>query len=187
MKKSNLGRPTNDKLVLTKRIIVAKAIELLNTEGEAGLSYRKLAREFDVTAMALKHHIGTRKELLKSMVQQVFSEVNTYDMLEDPKSNIRALLTNYYSCVSQHPQVVKLVLMDHDLFINELQQLTETIRNQAIAIVKDEVEGGLMADIIVDYTHGFALAATAQNTNTYMGTLSITDFQKGINWILAKV
>ncbi len=182
-----VGRPTNDKLVLSKEDIVKKALEILDEKGENGLSYRKLAKEFGVTAMALKHHVGSRQNLLESIVELVYKNVNAHTVSSDSKQTIKVLLGNYCKCVFRHPNISKMVLADHSLLNQELFELTNAIRKHATLLVKDKEEGILFADVIVDYTHGFALSAASENEKTDLGTLTINDFYKGLDWLLARV
>lgn len=182
-----LGRPTNDKLILSKDDILKEALKILDEQGESGLSFRKLAKAFNVTAMALKHHVGSRQDIIKSLVEIVYKNVNEATITNDSKDVIRTLVGNYCKCVFKHPNVSRLLLTDHSLINKELIDLTNSIRAHAILLVNDKTEGILFADVIVDYTHGFALAAASQNEKTDLGVLTINDFYKGIDWILARV
>ena len=187
MSNKSLGRPTNDKLILSKDDILREALKILDEQGEKKLSFRKLANAFGVTAMALKHHVGSRQDIIKSLVEIVYKNVNSILKTEDSKEMIRQLLNNYCECVFKHPNVTRLLLTDHSLINQELIDLTYEIRKHAVLLVQDEEEGILFADIIVDYTHGFALAAASQNEKTDLGVLTIEDFKKGLNWLLQRV
>lgn len=187
MANKSLGRPTNDKLILSKDDILKEALKILDEHGENGLSFRKLANVFGVTAMALKHHAGTRQDIFKSLVEIVYKSVNNIPKTKDSKDVIRKLLGNYCECVFKHPNVSRLLLGDHSLINQELIDLTNSIRQHAILLINDETEGILFADVIVDYTHGFALAAASQNEKTDLGVLTIHDFYKGIDWILGRI
>lgn len=187
MSSNTLGRPTNDKLILSKDEILKKALEILDKQGEKELSFRKLAKAFGVTAMALKHHVGTRQDIINSLVHIVYKDVNSIPETEDSKEAIRQLLGNYCECVFKHPNVSRLLLADHSLINQELFSLTNEIRNHAISLVNDKNEGVLFANVIIDYAHGFVLAAASQNEKTDLGVLTIKDFHKGLNWLLKRV
>ena len=187
MASKSLGRPTNDKLILSKDDILKEALKILDEHGINGLSFRKLANVFGVTAMALKHHVGSRQDIIKNLVEIVYKNVNEITITNNSKDVIRTLLGNYCKCVFKHPNVSRLLLTDHSLINKELIDLTNSIRQHAILLVNDETEGILFADVIVDYTHGFALAAASQNEKTDLGVLTIHDFYKGIDWILGRI
>lgn len=182
-----LGRPTKSKLVLSKDDILKEALTILDTQGERGISFRKLANVFGVTAMALKHHVGSRQDILRSLIEIVYKDVNVISTTHGSKEAIRELLGNYCDCVFKHPNVSRLLLTDHSLISQELFDLTHAIREYAISLAKDEAEGILFADIIIDFTHGFALAVASQNVKTELGVLTIKDFYKGIDWLLNSV
>ncbi|MGW9686902.1 TetR/AcrR family transcriptional regulator [Flagellimonas sp. 2504JD1-5] len=185
--KNTLGRPTNDNLILSKDEILKEALIILDNQGERGLSFRKLAKVFGVTAMALKHHVGSRQNIIKDLVGIVYKSVNVINATEDSKLIIQELLGNYCECVFKHPNVCRLLLTDHSLINQELIDLTNTVREQSKLLVQNESEGVLFADIVIDYTHGFALAAASQNDKTHMGVLTIDDFTKGLAWLLSTV
>lgn len=182
-----LGRPTNDQLILSKDEILKVALKTLDDEGEGGLSFRKIAKAFEVTAMALKHHVGSRQDILKSLVENVYCDVNKIQNTTDSKEAIKALLDNYADCVFKHPNLSLLLLADHTLINQALIDLTQDIRKYAISIVNNEAEGLIFADVIIDYTHGFALAVASQNERRNLGVLTKKDFHKGLSWILSKV
>ena len=187
MASKSLGRPTNDKLILSKDDILKEALKILDEQGETGLSFRRLAKTFDVTAMALKHHVGSRHDIIKGLVEIVYKNVNEITITNHSKNVIRCLLGNYCKCVFKHPNLSRLLITDHSLINQELIDLTNSIKQHAILLINDETEGVLFADILVDYTHGFALATASQNEKTDLGVLTIDDFYKSIDWILARV
>lgn len=182
-----VGRPKNGKLILSKDDILKEALKIFDTQGEMGFSYRKLAKALGVTAMALNHHVGTRQDMLKSLIELVYRNVNDIQESDDSKDVIVKLLENYCACVFKHPNIARLLLTDHSLINEALLDLTKNIRKHAILLVEDDTEGILFADVIIDYTHGFALAVSSQNEKTHLGVLTIKDFNKGLNWILKRV
>ena len=111
MSNKSLGRPTNDKLILSKDDILREALRILDEQGEKELSFRKLAKVFGVTAMALKHHVGSRQDIIKSLIEIVYKNVNRVLKKEDSKETIRQLLNNYCECVFKHPNVTRLLVL----------------------------------------------------------------------------
>ncbi|MFD0962430.1 TetR/AcrR family transcriptional regulator [Pseudofulvibacter geojedonensis] len=187
MSKNPIGRPTNDKLILSKDEILKEALKIIDNQGEKELSFRKLAKVFGVTAMALKNHVGTRHDIIKNLVEIVYKDVSVISETVNSKEAIKQLLVNYCERVFKHPNVTRLLLADHSLFNQELFDLINSIRAHSITLLNDEKEGGVFADIISDYTNGFALAAASQNKKTDLGVLTIKDFYKGLNWLLQRV
>lgn len=60
---------------LTREVVLATAVELVDEQGLAALSMRRLGAELGVEAMALYHHVGSKEELLDGLVEHLFAEV----------------------------------------------------------------------------------------------------------------
>src|SRR3954447_7053679 len=60
---------------LTRAAIVERAHELAAAEGLAAISLRRLAREFDVSAMALYWHVENKEGLLNAMAERCYEGV----------------------------------------------------------------------------------------------------------------
>ncbi|WP_256837800.1 TetR/AcrR family transcriptional regulator [Ornithinimicrobium faecis] len=60
---------------LTREVVLATAVELVDEHGLAALSMRRLGGELGVEAMALYHHVGSKEELLDGLVEHLFAEV----------------------------------------------------------------------------------------------------------------
>ncbi len=61
-------------MALTRNDIVAEAILLLNEEGLAKLSLRKLAARLNISAPTLYWHVKDKRELLDLMVEKIFAD-----------------------------------------------------------------------------------------------------------------
>jgi DNA-binding transcriptional regulator YhcF (GntR family) len=59
---------------LTREGVIRAAIALVDTEGLAALSMRRLATEFGTSTMALYRHVPSKGELVRLMSEAVFSE-----------------------------------------------------------------------------------------------------------------
>jgi TetR/AcrR family tetracycline transcriptional repressor len=61
---------------LTRERIVAAAVAVLDAEGLAGLSMRRVARELDAGAMSLYRHVASRDELLDLVLDELAAAVS---------------------------------------------------------------------------------------------------------------
>ena len=61
---------------LSRTEIVKAAIELLDTEGLAGLSMRKLAARLDSGATSLYWHVQTKDDLIDLVIDEIYGEVD---------------------------------------------------------------------------------------------------------------
>jgi AcrR family transcriptional regulator len=64
---------------LTRDAIVDAALVLLDREGIAGLSMRRLAKELDVGAASLYWHVGDKEELLGLLLDRIVGETEVPD------------------------------------------------------------------------------------------------------------
>lgn len=97
---------------LTRAQVLRAALELVDRDGVAALSMRRLARELDVEAMTLYHHVQNKQALQDAIVEHVLTE-----SLHDPTnptvtSSWQDVLTNYAQGLHQgllaHPGTVVL-------------------------------------------------------------------------------
>lgn len=95
--------PERDEALSRERIIAA-AIELLDADGEAGLTFRALADHLQTGAGALYWHIANKGELLAAasevLVDRALTEVATHAM---PRRAIRATAAAVFEVVDEHP------------------------------------------------------------------------------------
>ncbi|MFJ9604841.1 TetR/AcrR family transcriptional regulator [Kitasatospora sp. NPDC101176] len=62
--------------LLSRELIVAAALRLIDAEGLAALSTRRLATELSVSGPSLYNHVATKDELLDAVVDSVIGEVD---------------------------------------------------------------------------------------------------------------
>ncbi|ADG80043.1 Regulatory protein TetR OS=Tsukamurella paurometabola (strain ATCC 8368 / DSM / CCUG 35730 /CIP 100753 / JCM 10117 / KCTC 9821 / NBRC 16120 / NCIMB 702349/ NCTC 13040) OX=521096 GN=Tpau_3462 PE=4 SV=1 [Tsukamurella paurometabola] len=91
---------------LTKDAIVTAAIEILDREGETGLTFRALATRLETGAGALYHHVAGKDELLAAAADRVIGAVlaEASDR-DDPAAEIRGLALGLFDAVDEHPWV----------------------------------------------------------------------------------
>ena len=72
MPSPKIGRPST----LSKQSILDTACALLESEGEKGLSMRKIAKRLDVTPTSLYGYFSNRDSLLSALAEQFYDKVN---------------------------------------------------------------------------------------------------------------
>ncbi|MFC8490286.1 TetR/AcrR family transcriptional regulator C-terminal domain-containing protein [Streptomyces sp. NPDC057235] len=85
--------------------IVAAAIRMLDEEGLAGLSMRKLATELGVTAMSLYWYVDTKDDIVEFALDAVYREVDlgAVEAAETWQDRIRVLALVYRGMLVRHP------------------------------------------------------------------------------------
>ena len=106
-----MGERTRDRRPLTRRRILAAAIELGDREGLSALSMRRLGRELGVEAMSLYNHVASKAALLDGIVGLLLAEMDIPP--PDParwEESLRTVAWTYRGIASAHPNLFPLVV-----------------------------------------------------------------------------
>ncbi len=98
-------RPT-----LSREFIARAALDLIDIEGLAGLSMRKLGSKLGVEAMSLYHYVNNKGDLLDAAVEQIYLEIEIPE-LYDPgewESIVRTGLRSFHDTLARHPNTISL-------------------------------------------------------------------------------
>jgi AcrR family transcriptional regulator len=93
--------------LLSRHRIVAAAALLVDTEGLAALSIRRLAAELGVSGPSLYNHFRTKDEILDAVADEIISHVDTECLARQDWRT--ALLTwghSYRAALAAHPNIV---------------------------------------------------------------------------------
>ncbi|MFF5984913.1 TetR/AcrR family transcriptional regulator [Streptomyces olindensis] len=101
------GQPSG----LDRGRIIEATVRLLDAEGLARFSMRRLAGELNVTAMSVYWYVDTKDDLLELALDQVMGEMRLPDpdADEDWRDQVRALAREYRALLVRHPWVSALV------------------------------------------------------------------------------
>jgi AcrR family transcriptional regulator len=89
--------------------MVSFALEVADREGLDAVSFRRLAEHFDVTPMALYHHVKDKAHLIAEMSEVFLSEVEVPPRSRDWAGELRTLLLSYLAARAHHPSGPELV------------------------------------------------------------------------------
>ncbi|MGW1808519.1 TetR/AcrR family transcriptional regulator [Streptomyces sp. NPDC002078] len=96
------GQPSG----LDRERITTVSVRLLDAEGLAKFSMRRLAAELNVTAMSLYWYVDTKDDLLELALDAAFGELRLPDADaegEDWREQLRGLATEYRALLVRHP------------------------------------------------------------------------------------
>lgn len=145
-------------VALTREAIVTAGIRLLDEKGPGGFSMRSLAALLGVTPMALYHHAGSRDALLSAMSETVYAGID-HAREGSTRAQVEALLMGYCGRVLAHPGMTIAIFASPKHYKGPTERLTTRLSE----LLDDVGLGSELARhwlyILVDYTHGFALAA----------------------------
>ncbi|SNY62168.1 TetR/AcrR family transcriptional regulator [Paractinoplanes atraurantiacus] len=94
---------------LTRERIVEAAIALLDADGIEGLTMRRLAQRFNVSATALYWHVRTKEDVLDLAVDEIFRDVGLPEVTADWRADVRALIWGWRDAMLHHPWSVTLI------------------------------------------------------------------------------
>lgn len=104
-----MGRPP--KRLLSRELIAAGALELLDAEGPAGLAMRTLAQHLGVQAPSLYNHVDGQDEVIDLVQGLVDAEIDI-GLLDDAdwRRGLEAFARSYRAAYLRHPHALPLVV-----------------------------------------------------------------------------
>ncbi|MFJ7142071.1 MAG: TetR/AcrR family transcriptional regulator [Pseudomonas protegens] len=148
------GRPAAGRSLNLDQVLQA-GLTLLEELGPEGFGGRALARQLGITPMSVAYHVGDQHNLMRLLVERVHG-VPLPEPQEDLPAlqRVQVLLGHYMARVRRHPALTLCVLSDPQLFGGALAAFSERLREAVRQLDDDPV----LFDLLVDYTHGHALA-----------------------------
>ncbi|MGW4088830.1 TetR/AcrR family transcriptional regulator [Nocardia sp. NPDC004750] len=143
------GRPAR----ISRAEILAAADSVIDAEGVAKLTMRRLATELGCTPMALYHHVRDKEDLLRLLLNEYADQVAWPDLPEEPRERVRVAARAMHDVLAARPWIVEILTADDLLGVSALW-VSESI-------VDGFVAGGLPLDraaqayrVIWHYTAG---------------------------------
>lgn len=98
------------RVTLTPQTVVEGGLALAEAEGLAAVTVRRLAKDLDVTPMALYWHFRSKDELLEGMAARIFDEVDlSVEASATWQEQLRALLGSMVGVLRAHPSTAILL------------------------------------------------------------------------------
>ncbi|GGZ24446.1 TetR/AcrR family transcriptional regulator [Streptomyces poonensis] len=146
------GQPSG----LDRERITATAVRLLDAEGLAKFSMRRLAAELSVTAMSVYWYVDTKDDLLELALDRVLGEIGEPERVpdEDWRDEMRALAARYRGVLVRHPWVSPLQGTFLNIGPNALHFSTAVQQVVGRAGLPTSVQAGAMAAVF-QFVYGF--------------------------------
>lgn len=154
------GRPSKDQKSISPSKILLEALHILDTEGYERLSMRALATRVGINPMTIYHHFKDRNGLIKELGDMVYSDVSEPENC-DTLARIAGLLAAYRAKVIQHPALTLAIFGQSAVFPDHAKRITEDLAKLLGELGVSSQLSLLWVHILVDYTHGAALALAA--------------------------
>ncbi|WP_324643353.1 TetR/AcrR family transcriptional regulator C-terminal domain-containing protein [Pseudarthrobacter sp. LT1] len=110
MTSANSSQPGQAKTRLSRDIVLAKALELVDAEGLDALTMRRLGQELGRDPMSLYRYAENRAALLDGVSELVLNQLPIHPEDPDWKAQLRSIAHNLRTLALQHPNVVPLLV-----------------------------------------------------------------------------
>ncbi|MEX2983103.1 TetR/AcrR family transcriptional regulator [Streptomyces sp. C36] len=168
--------------------IVATTVRMLDTDGLAKFSMRRLAAELGVTAMSVYWYVDNKDDLLELAMDQASAGMSVPDVSDesaDWRDQVRELATEYRKMLVAHPWVAQLVgqylnIGPHSMAFSEA----------ALAVMRrmglDDrgVTGALNA--VFQFVYGFATIEVLYRERCRAAGVSEEDYLKQVMGVIAE-
>jgi AcrR family transcriptional regulator len=95
---------------ITRELVLATALELIDRDGADALSMRRLAAALDRDPMVLYRHAPGKAALLDGVVETVLAQLRVDPADPDWRAQLRAVAHDYRALALAHPNVVPLLV-----------------------------------------------------------------------------
>lgn len=144
------------RLPLTRRLLVATAVELADAEGLDAVSIRRVARELNTRPMTFYSHIACKDDLLDLMADEVIGEFYVDDLPHGWDGALRAIAERAFASMLRHPWFVE---AHRTCAGPKAARHIEQIGAAVASLGVDEERVGLVCVALDSFTAGVARAA----------------------------
>jgi len=95
---------------ITRDVVLAAALEIIDADGAEGLSMRRLARALDRDPMILYRHAPNKAALLDGVAETVLAQLTVDSADPDWAGQLRTVARGYRRLALAHPHVVPLLV-----------------------------------------------------------------------------
>jgi AcrR family transcriptional regulator len=133
----------------------------LDEEGFERFTMRALAARVGINPMTIYHHFKDRDGLIKAMAETVYSDVSA-PAKGEARTRVAGLLAAYRAKVVQHPALTLAIFSRPSIFPDHAKRITVDLTNLLRDLGASPERSFLWVHILVDYTHGAALAVAVR-------------------------
>lgn len=160
MNSAKSGRPPKGAEATNPGKILDAALDLLRVSGADALSMRALGRKLGINPMTIYHHVGDRQALIRALAERVYGTLSGFGPISEnsPLNDIERFLGSYHRAVLSCPQLTLVIFSEPDAFPDQAKTITQVLRSRLALVCGDADATERWLDILIDYTHGHALA-----------------------------
>jgi AcrR family transcriptional regulator len=105
---TNAARRPAPRGTLSRDVIVAAAIKVINAEGLDALTTRRLADDLGVRPMALYTHFPDKEAILRAVATDLFARFEMPESAPSDREMLRAIMRSYFRLLVDNPALVRL-------------------------------------------------------------------------------
>ncbi|MER7697419.1 helix-turn-helix domain-containing protein [Streptomyces sp. NPDC096095] len=121
------GRPVGRPRRLDPDVMVAAARRIVEEEGVAALSMRRVAKELGSTPMALYHYVRDKDELLMLTLSGTAAAFPRPELPEDPRERLVAVAAHMHDLIGKIPWVLDILALGELTDRNALWMVEEIV------------------------------------------------------------
>ena len=144
---------------LSRDVVLAAALKLVDTEGLEALSMRRLGKELGVEAMSLYNHVPSKSALLDGLIEHAIAHLEPPDPDKAWPDQVRQMAHSYRAMGNRHPHMVSLIATRPFNTPNALEPL-----ERALALFRsagfDEPSALHAFRTVASFATGYTLAET---------------------------
>ena len=95
---------------ITREVVLAAALDIVNRDGADALSMRRLAAALDRDPMILYRHAANKAAVLDGVAESVLAQLKVDSTDPDWQAQLRAVARSYRALALAHPRVVPLLV-----------------------------------------------------------------------------
>ena len=135
----------------------------MDEEGVGALTMRRLGAELGVNPMSIYHHLPGKDAVISGLVELVFSGMRVRYPDGSPwQDQVRAWAEAYRDLVRSHPNLVLEIVSNAAAVTEAVLLVNEPLYAALAEAGLPPAEVVVVADAVVDFVHGFAIAEGAQ-------------------------
>ncbi len=143
---------------LTREAVVRAALVVADAEGLGGLSMRRVSTELRVSTMALYRHVENKDELLRAMVDAVYTEVEVPDSVPPGwREAVELLQQREWVLYRAHPWLATLVTVTRPVMSERLMEYGEWIMSLLVERGCSPDDAMRIITVLTAYMSGMAL------------------------------
>lgn len=146
---------------LSRDLIVATALHLMDEEGLEAVTMRRVAHELGVEAMSLYHHVRDKEDLLGGVIEAVLAEFAFPEDHPDWREAARRTARAWRALLKAHPHVIALMAhrrepllvpaalrpIDHALSVLRRAGLSEAMAVRAVRAFGSYIQGFVLVEV----------------------------------------